>query len=144
ATTEGISLIRAERLERPATAGARRLVERAREELYEYFQGKRAFFSVPVDLSETPDFQRRVLEAARRIPFGEVRPYAGVSRTRGRWAIARARSASRRVPREPVDRRQAGRPRLGGHRRLPRRVGLCPHALALDRRGMRDVADPLR
>src|SRR5207302_1920394 len=67
ATTEGISLIRAERLGKPATAGARRLVERAREELYEYFQGKRAFFSVPVDLSETPDFQRRVLEAARRM-----------------------------------------------------------------------------
>src|SRR3989442_9820627 len=73
ATAEGISLIRAERLEKPATAGARRLVERAREELYEYFQGKRAFFSVPLDLSETPDFQRRVLEAARRLPFRQVR-----------------------------------------------------------------------
>jgi len=90
ATTEGISLIRAERLEKPATAGARRLVERAREELYEYFQGKRAFFSVPVDLSETPDFQRRVLEAARRIPFGEVRPYAWVAQRIGHPRAVRA------------------------------------------------------
>ena len=90
ATTEGISLIRAERLEKPATAGARRLVERAREELSEYFQGKRAFFSVPVDLSETPDFQRRVLEAARRIPFGEVRPYAWVAQKIGHPRAVRA------------------------------------------------------
>jgi O-6-methylguanine DNA methyltransferase len=90
ATTEGISLIRAERLEKPATAGARRLVERAREELHEYFQGKRAFFSVPVDLSETPDFQRRVLEAARRIPFGEVRPYAWVAQKIGHPRAVRA------------------------------------------------------
>jgi O-6-methylguanine DNA methyltransferase len=90
ATAEGISLIRAERLEKPATAGARRLVERAREELYEYFQGKRAFFSVPVDLSETPDFQRRVLEAARGIPFGEVRPYAWVAQKIGHPRAVRA------------------------------------------------------
>ena len=90
ATTEGISLIRAERLGKPATAGARRLVERAREELYEYFQGKRAFFSVPVDLSETPDFQRRVLEAASRIPFGEVRPYAWVAQRIGHPRAVRA------------------------------------------------------
>jgi O-6-methylguanine DNA methyltransferase len=90
ATTDGISLIRAERLEKPATAGARRLVERAREELHEYFQGKRAFFSVPVDLSETPDFQRRVLETARRIPFGEVRPYAWVAQRIGHPRAVRA------------------------------------------------------
>lgn len=90
ATTDGISLIRAARLEKPATAGARRLVERAREELHEYFQGKRAFFSVPVDLSETPDFQRRVLEAARRIPFGEVRPYAWVAQRIGHPRAVRA------------------------------------------------------
>jgi O-6-methylguanine DNA methyltransferase len=90
ATTDGISLIRAERLERPATAGARRLAERAREELHEYFQGQRAFFSVPVDLSEAPDFQRRVLEAARRIPFGEVRPYAWVAQRIGHPRAVRA------------------------------------------------------
>ena len=44
ATPAGVSLIRAERLENPATAAARKLVERAREELGEYFEGKRAFF----------------------------------------------------------------------------------------------------
>jgi len=89
-TPQGVSLIRAERLEKPATAAARRLAEQAREELSEYFEGKRAFFSVPVDLSEAPDFQRKVLAAARRIPFGEVRPYAWVAQHIGHPRAVRA------------------------------------------------------
>jgi O-6-methylguanine DNA methyltransferase len=90
ATPEGVSLIRAGRLPKPVTAAARRLSERAREELSEYFQGKRAFFSVPVDLSEAPDFQKKVLAAARRIPFGEVRPYAWVAQRIGHPRAVRA------------------------------------------------------
>src|SRR5262245_28913395 len=74
ATPQGISLIREGKSAAPATASARRLVEQAREEIAEYLAGERAFFSVPVDLSDSPDFQRRVLEAARLIPFGEARP----------------------------------------------------------------------
>ncbi len=90
ATPRGISLIRAEPLEKPATAAARRLAGRAREELQEYFEGKRAFFSVPVDLSGAPEFQKKVLAAARRIPFGEVRPYAWVARSIGHPRAVRA------------------------------------------------------
>jgi len=90
ATPGGVSLIRAERLEKPATAAARKLCERAREELAEYFQGKRAFFSVPVDLSGTPDFQRKVLAAAGRNPFGEVRPYAWIAQRIGHPRAVRA------------------------------------------------------
>jgi len=90
ATPEGVSLIRAERLPKPATAAAREVAQRAREELSEYFQGKRAFFSVPVDLSGAPDFQKKVLAAARRIPFGEVRPYAWVARRIGHPRAVRA------------------------------------------------------
>lgn len=90
ATPAGVSLIRAERLEKPATAAARRVASLAREELAEYFQGKRAFFSVPVDLSGAPDFQKQVLAAARRIPFGEVRPYAWVARRIGHPRAVRA------------------------------------------------------
>lgn len=90
ATAEGVSLIRAGRLPEPVTAAARRVAERAREELSEYFQGKRAFFSVPVDLSGAPDFQKKVLAAARRIPFGEVRPYAWVAQRIGHPRAVRA------------------------------------------------------
>lgn len=90
ATDRGVYLIRAERLAPPPSAKARRLVERARIELGEYLEGERTFFTVPVDLSMTPPFQRDVLEAARAIPFGEVRSYAWVAREIGRPQAMRA------------------------------------------------------
>ncbi len=90
ATTRGVCLIRPGRVEKPASAAARRLAARAREELHEYLRGRRAFFSVPVDLSGTPEFQRRVLEAARRIPFGEARPYAWIAEQVGHPRAVRA------------------------------------------------------
>lgn len=90
ATDAGISLIRAERLPPPSSAKARRLVGQARAELAQYLVGRRTFFSVPVDLSASPSFQRDVLEAARAIPFGEVRSYAWVARRIGRPRAVRA------------------------------------------------------
>ena len=90
ATPRGVCLIRARRLEAPVTAAARRLADQARKEIHEYLRGERAFFGVSVDLSRVPDFQRRVLEAARQIPFGEARPYAWVAEQIGRPRAARA------------------------------------------------------
>ena len=90
ATPRGVSRIRPGRQQQPAGAAARRLVERARVELGEYLAGKRAFFSVPVDLSEAPAFQRKVLEAAQQIPFGQARPYAWVARRIGHPRAVRA------------------------------------------------------
>ncbi len=90
ATPEGICLVRTGRVDKPATAAARRLIERAREEIHEYFHGRRAFFQVPVDLRAVPDFQRRVLQAARHIPFGEGRPYAWVASRIGHARAVRA------------------------------------------------------
>jgi O-6-methylguanine DNA methyltransferase len=90
ATPRGISLLRPGRVTPPATAAARRLAERAREELAEYLAGQRAFFSVPVDLSAAPPFQRRVLEAARDIPYGEARPYAWIAARIGHPRAVRA------------------------------------------------------
>jgi len=90
ATPEGICLVRTGRVDKPATAAARRLIERAREEIHEYFHGRRAFFQVPVDLRAVPDFQRRVLQAAGHIPFGEGRPYAWVASRIGHARAVRA------------------------------------------------------
>jgi O-6-methylguanine DNA methyltransferase len=90
ASASGIRLIRAASAGRPEGRAARRFVEQAREELGEYLRGQRAFFSVPVDLSGAPDFQRRVLEAAREIPFGESRPYAWVAERIGHPRAVRA------------------------------------------------------
>jgi len=90
ASPRGISLIRAARVAPPPSAAARRLVEQARKEIGEYLRGERVFFSVPVDLSRTPDFQRRVLEAASHIPFGEARPYGWVAERIGHARAVRA------------------------------------------------------
>jgi O-6-methylguanine DNA methyltransferase len=90
ATPRGISLVRTGRAGKPSTAAARRLTEQAREEIHEYLRGQRAFFRVPVDLAAVPDFQRRVLEAARLIPFGEARPYAWIAARIGHPRAVRA------------------------------------------------------
>lgn len=90
ASSRGVSLVRTGRLEKPATAAARRLAEQAREEIHEYLHGQRAFFRVPLDLTTVPDFQRRVLEAARLIPFGEGRPYAWIAARIGHPRAVRA------------------------------------------------------
>jgi O-6-methylguanine DNA methyltransferase len=90
ATSRGVSLVRAGGVARPASAAARRLIEQAREEVHEYLGGHRAFFRVPVDLTEVPEFQRRVLEAAQRIPFGEARPYAWIAARIGHPRAVRA------------------------------------------------------
>ena len=90
ATDRGVSLIRAERLPPPSSAKARRLIGQARMELAEYLAGARTFFSVPIDLSAVPPFQRSALEIARTIPFGGVRSYAWVAQRIGHPRAARA------------------------------------------------------
>jgi O-6-methylguanine DNA methyltransferase len=75
----------------PSGGGAaRRIAARAREEMSEYLHGRRAFFSVPVDLSALPEFQRQVLQTALRIPFGEARSYAWIARRIDRPRATRA------------------------------------------------------
>lgn len=90
ATARGVSRVALGTAAKPATAAARRLVEQAREEIHEYLHGQRAFFRVPVDLTAVPDFQRRVLEAAGHIPFGEGRAYAWVASRIGHPRAVRA------------------------------------------------------
>jgi O-6-methylguanine DNA methyltransferase len=100
ATDQGISLIRAERVTPPASSKARRLAERARTELTEHLEGRRTFFTVPVDLSSLPEFQKAVLRAARSIPFGEVRPYSWVAERIG--APRAVRAVATAIGRNPV------------------------------------------
>lgn len=49
-----------------------------------------AMVDVAVDYDGVPDFQRRVYEAARRIPYGEVRTYGELARELGEPGAARA------------------------------------------------------
>jgi O-6-methylguanine DNA methyltransferase len=73
-----------------AGARARDWAARAADELAEYFAGERTYFSVPTDIAALAPFHRRVLEAARTIPFGETRPYAWIAARIGTPAAVRA------------------------------------------------------
>lgn len=59
-------------------------------ELREYFAGKRKKFTFSGDLSGYTDFQRQVLNAAARIPYGEVRSYEWLAERANRPHAARA------------------------------------------------------
>jgi O-6-methylguanine DNA methyltransferase len=59
-------------------------------ELQEYFQGRRKAFSYRADLSGCTDFQKKVLQAAARIPYGEVRTYSWLAQQAGSPKAARA------------------------------------------------------
>lgn len=62
-------------------------------ELEEYFAGTREVFDVPLDPDGT-DFQREVLDALQRIPYGETRTYADIARAIGRPKASRAVGAA--------------------------------------------------
>jgi len=59
-----------------ARPGNGHILDAARRELTEYFEGRRRRFEVPIDLSLPADgFRRRVLDAAVGIPYGATVTY---------------------------------------------------------------------
>lgn len=91
ATPKGLVRLRIGRGKTDASgAQAREWARLARVQLAEYLEGHRSFFRIPVDLSAVPAFQREVLQMARTIPFGEVRPYRWVATEIGHPKAARA------------------------------------------------------
>lgn len=65
----------------------------ARQQLEEYFAGKRKDFDLPLHLSGT-DFQVRVLEELQRIPYGETTTYGAIAERIGRPKAVRAVGAA--------------------------------------------------
>jgi len=91
ATSAGVASLRpGTGATRADSARARRVAERAREELADYLAGERSYFSVPVDFSGMARFQHDVLDAARSIPFGDVRSYRWIAETIGSPKAVRA------------------------------------------------------
>jgi methylated-DNA-[protein]-cysteine S-methyltransferase len=90
ATERGVSHLRYGRGRDLAAGRGRRHLEQARAELAEYLDGRRTFFTVPVDLGGIGEFQDHVLRQARAIPFGEVISYAEVARRIGHPRASRA------------------------------------------------------
>jgi AraC family transcriptional regulator of adaptative response/methylated-DNA-[protein]-cysteine methyltransferase len=73
----------------PIVPGTNDPLERLREELDEYFEGRRTQFTVPLAIAGTP-FQQAVWERLLAIPFGETTTYAAVARDIGRPGAQRA------------------------------------------------------
>ena len=63
------------------------------DQLREYFAGKRQRFSVPVEPGGT-DFQNRVWEALKAIPYGELRSYRDIADEIGNLKAVRAVGAA--------------------------------------------------
>lgn len=59
-----------------------RVVQLAREQLAEFFQGERRVFDVPLLMRGTP-FQRQVWHELSLIPYGEIVSYGAMARSMG-------------------------------------------------------------
>lgn len=71
--------------------GGGSLARTLERDLARYFSGEQvSFLNYPVELSGLPVFSRQVLEAARRIPYGERCSYGELARAVGRPGAARA------------------------------------------------------
>ncbi|MEN6644089.1 MAG: methylated-DNA--[protein]-cysteine S-methyltransferase [Armatimonadia bacterium] len=71
-------------------AAAHEHTHEARRQLLAYFGGHLRDFEIPVDLSGRTEFQRRVLEACRRVPYGETLTYGELALRAGYPRAARA------------------------------------------------------
>ncbi|MCI4668972.1 MAG: methylated-DNA--[protein]-cysteine S-methyltransferase [Bacteroidia bacterium] len=73
-------------------------IRQAKQELQEYFEGKRQEFSLELDAPGT-DFQKAVWDALLQVPFGETRSYQGQAEILGNpkavRAVARANGMNR-------------------------------------------------
>ena len=65
-------------------------VAAAMQQVRLYLLGRTQEFDLPVDLSHITPFQRRVLEATRRVPRGQVRTYAQIATQIGQPKAVRA------------------------------------------------------
>lgn len=75
------------------------LCQRAAAELFEYFQGKRRSFSVPISPCGT-EFRKKVWAELIKIPFGKVCTYGEIARRIG--AINAQRAVGGAVGKNPV------------------------------------------
>jgi methylated-DNA-[protein]-cysteine S-methyltransferase len=119
----------------------RTLVDEARRQLAQYFEGRRRTFELELDWRLVLGFRRRVLRATARIPYGETRSYRHMAGAAGSPNAVRAAGSALAnnplpiiVPCHRVLRSDGG---LGGYRgglALKRRL------LALERAGDAGVA----
>lgn len=66
------------------------VVDPARRQLHEYFEGRRSAFELDVDLRVDAPFARRVLEELARVPYGRTTTYGWLAAKVGAPRAARA------------------------------------------------------
>jgi methylated-DNA-[protein]-cysteine S-methyltransferase len=69
---------------------APRFVDDARQQLDDYFEGRRRRFELPLDWRLSSGFRRRVLRATAQIPYGDTRTYRDVATAAGSPNATRA------------------------------------------------------
>ena len=65
------------------------VLSHAKREFEEYFSGKRESFEIPIK-PEGTEFQHKVWDELRKIPYGEVRTYGDIAKTIGSPDASRA------------------------------------------------------
>jgi len=65
------------------------LLEKAEQQILEYFEGKRQNFSLPI-APEGTAFQKKVWKALQNIPYGQTRSYGEIAKEIGQCHAARA------------------------------------------------------
>lgn len=73
-----------------ATASTSKILNLAKTELEEYFDGKLTKFSFPMDLNSGTEFQRSVWKEIQKIKFGQVKTYKDIAEAIGKPLAARA------------------------------------------------------
>lgn len=66
------------------------LLLNARDQMLEYFAGKRVAFDLPLDWSSISGFRKDVLALTNTIPYGEVRTYGNIANLLGKPNASRA------------------------------------------------------
>ena len=83
-----------------APAALARSFDRAARQLDEYAAGHRTAFDLPIDVAARSDWDRRVLEGVRTIPFGRATSYGRLAALIGARGAARAVGGA--VGRNPI------------------------------------------
>jgi O-6-methylguanine DNA methyltransferase len=97
-----------------------------REQLGEYFAGRRKDFDLPLAAAGS-DFQKRVWQEITRVPYGQTITYGELAKRAG--APGQARAAGRATGRNPLGHRGAV-PSHHGRGRQPHRIRRRPRAQA--------------
>lgn len=95
-----LELRRLIRLYGPGIVPDRRHAATLARQLDQYFEGRRRSFDLPVDLDGLGEFQRRVLAALTRVPYGKLTTYRVVAKKAGNERASRA--AGQAVGSNPV------------------------------------------